>query len=50
MHGLSRRLETICDEREIKRIRYDEAERQGTTFQQFKQLFMMGSKESHDEQ
>ena len=25
-------------------------EPQGTTFQQFKQLFMMGSKEPHDEQ
>jgi hypothetical protein len=50
MHGLSRGLETICDERGIKRIRYDEAEPQGTTFQQFKQIFMMGSKEPHDEQ
>jgi len=41
---LSRRLEQICDEREIKCLRYDEAEPQGTTFQQLKEVFRMGLK------
>lgn len=40
---LSRRLEQICDERGIKRLRYDEAEPQGNSLQQFKQIFEMGS-------
>lgn len=40
---LSRRLEQICDERGIKRLRYDEAEPQGNPLQQFKQIFELGS-------
>ncbi len=47
---LSRRLEQYCDEHSIRRVRYDEAEPQGTTFQQLQQIFLMGSKETHDGQ
>jgi hypothetical protein len=47
---LSRRLERYCDERAIDRLRYDEAKPQGTTFQQLRQIFMLESKESQDEQ
>ena len=47
---LSRRLEQYCDEHGTRRVRYDAAEPQGTTFQQLKYMFRMGSKESQDEQ
>jgi hypothetical protein len=47
---LSRRLEQYCDEHSIRRVRYDEAEPQGTTFQQLQQIFLMGSKEIQGEQ
>lgn len=47
---LSRRLEQVCDERAIKRLRYDEAEPQGITFEQLRQIFLIRAKENLDEQ
>lgn len=46
---LSRRLEKYCEEHSIERVRYDEAEPQGSSFQLLQQMFM-GSKEKLDEQ
>jgi chitin disaccharide deacetylase len=47
---LSRRLEQHCDEHCIRRVRYDQAEPQGTTFQALQKMFLMGPKESQNEQ
>ena len=46
---LSRQLERYCDECGIRRVRYDEAEPQGTTFASLRALFGFISKEGRDE-
>jgi len=45
----SRQLEQYCDERGIRRVRYDEAEPQGTTFASLRAIFGLISQEGPDE-
>jgi hypothetical protein len=46
---LSNRLEQTCDERGIRRLRYDEAESQGTTIQDLREYLEKQQQELTDE-